>query len=416
MARNSGQRALSIYQVVGWLVAAGVATCVGVSSYVVANEVRAPLVARQVGFPPAGIAGANAAVSIYAARVAQKRGASVTAQEVAMARDAFRAEPLSASALSLIVSATPSGPFRNQLLSLAGRLTRRNGFLNEEQIKLAAARGNDVAFFRWISRSVLTNRDLRVDYVRAMAEATARPGAVASLTPVIGLEPSWADLYWRQVLKHPASLPNAAKLRVEIAKAPWSRSEIKPTDQALISSLVNKSQFDAAHELFAGLSQPARSRGGNLLVNADFARQPTLAPFDWQLAMSGTLGATVDEGQKSLVMSAIGGARGHAARQLIHLSPGSYRFAWSLSSSAPIAPSSLSARISCAEGVRSAAPIPIALAAGNKFGTFSIADGPCRWHWLSIDVAVADDAAGVDLRFHSLSLAAIAATDEAHSK
>ena len=408
---------MNIYRVVGGLVAAGIAICVGLSSYVVANEVKAPLVARAVGFPPRGSASANAVLASYATRIAREQGATVTAREAAIAREAFVTEPLSPTAISLIVAATPSGPQRHKLLALAGEITRRNGYLNEEQIKLAASRGDDAAFFRWISRSVLTNGALRAGYVGAMAEATARPGAVASLASVIGPGPSWEDSYWRQILKRPGSLANAAKLRIRVAGAPWRRTEIKSTDLALVSALVRSSQIETAHQLYEGLSEPLSSRGSNLLVNGDFARQPRLPPFDWELAVSGSLGSTIDEGQESLVVSAIGGARGYAARQLVHLVPGGYRLSWSLTAGTPISPSSLSARLYCAErGVKSVAPTPIKLSAGENYGTFSVSEGACRWHWLSIDVSLPDADAGVDLYLRKLSLVPIAATGRASSR
>jgi hypothetical protein len=241
-----------------------------------------------------------------------------------------------------------------------------------------------------------------------MAEATAREGAVAALTPVIGPNPAWADFYWGQILRRPASLANAGRLRVAIAKAPWRQTAIKETDQALVSALVNRSQFDAAYRLSAGLEDTSAGRGSNLLANADFSRQPLLSPFDWQLAVSGTLGSSIDERAKSLVVSAIGGARGYAARQLVHLTPGNYLLAWVLSSSTPIVPSSLSASIYCAEsGVKSIAPTPIPLTTGNKFASIDITEGACRWHWLSINVALSDDAAGLDAYFRSISLAPV---------
>lgn len=382
------------------------AVCVGVSTYVTSNEVKAPAAAYAVGFPPTGTARANSAMMTYGIRTLKDPKAAATKSEVALARAAYRAEPLSSTALSLIIPTMPEGKARQSLLARTGELTRRNSLINEEQIRTAALRGDDTAFFRWLSRSLLTNNDLRAAYVGAMADATAREGAVAALTPVIGPAPSWSDAYWQQVIQRPASLLNAAKLRAAVARAPWRQATISRWDRYLSIGLTNRGQFDAAHALYKGLGLARERNSGNLLSDGDFERQPQLPPFDWQLAVSGTLGASIDEKDKNLLVSAIGGARGFAARQLVSLSPGNYRLGWSLSASMPIDPATLMARVTCAEpGVKIAKIQPISLATGKHAAPFAIPESACRWYWLSIDVALLDDSAGVDAYFRNISLA-----------
>ena len=346
----------------------------------------------------------NLAAMTFAARNARKSGSIANPVEAAMARKGYRAEPLSSTALSLIITTLGAGEARNEILKLSGKISRRNGILNEELIKLAADQGDDAAFFQWLSRSVLTNDELRAGYVGAMAEATAREGAVEALAPVVGSNPRWADYYWRQILRHPASFLNAARLRLAIAAAPWRRTELTETDQLLVWRLVGRSQFEAAYKLVAGLGG-ASKKNRDILANNEFARQPRLAPFDWQLAVSGTLGSTIDEKQKVLTVSAIGGARGYAARQLVRLSPGTYRLGWDLSSSVPLPPSSLSARLYCAErGVKSVTPPLIPLRVGRAGVRVSILDGACHWHWLSVDIALPDGSSGLDANFRRISL------------
>ncbi|WP_139375846.1 hypothetical protein [Sphingopyxis flava] len=342
----------------------------------------------------------------YGVRTLKDPQAAPSNAELDLARAAYRAEPLSSTALSLIVATMPEGETRQSLLTQVGDLTRRNSLLNEEQITAAALRGDDRAFFHWLSRSVLTNNDLRVAYVSAMAEATAREGAVAALTPVIGSAPSWSESYWHQVVQRPASLLNAAKLRIAVAKQPWRQTNVSRWDRALSIELTNRGHFDAARALYEGLDLARETRSGNLLSDGGFGRQPELPPFDWQLAVSGTLGASIDDRSKSLLVSAISGARGFAARQLVSLPPGNYRLGWSLSASMPITPSPLRARVSCAESGERAAPIqPISLTAGQHAKSFIIPESVCRWYWLSIDVVLPDDSAGIDAYFRNISLA-----------
>lgn len=400
-----------MFHAAGWLIAAGVATCVGLSSYVVANEVKAPAFAYAAGFPPTGTSRGNVAGLSYSVRLLKDSKATVTPRETRLALQSYRAEPLSSTALAIVIlslEGKPRAQTRGSLLQLAGKLTRRNGLLNSEQIKAAAKRGDNKAFFRWLSRSVLTDNELRTAYIGAMAAATAKDGAVEALAPVIGPSPVWADYYWQQVTQVRPSLANAAKLRVAVVRAPWRQTEITETDQRLSLGLVNSGQFDAAYQLARGLGQRSAptGRAANLLVNADFSRQPQLPPFDWRLAVSGALGSSIDTKDKSLLVSAIAGARGVAASQLVRLSPGNYTFGWSLTASAPIDPDILSARIYCAEpGIKTVRPLPVPLVAGKKNAPVAIADSMCRWYWVSLYVALPDDSAGVDAYFRNITLA-----------
>ena len=396
---------LKIRRTIGWLLAFGLAAYVAGASYVIVNELRAPLSALVVGLPPQEAAKANASLVLLGVRRLADPQAAAKSREIAFAREAYRAEPLSATALSVMVSAMPADAKRYALLAEAGKLTRRNALLNEEQIKVAAKRGDDGTFFRWLSRSVLINNDLRSAYVGAMAQATGKAGAVAALAPVIGPEPSWSEFYWQQVVRYPASLANAARLRLAVAKQPWHQTDITPTDEKLMLALVSQRLFDTAQEFYRGLVNGRPMQGANLLANGDFAKQPQLAPFDWEVRTSGTLGATISNRDERLVVSAIGGARGTAARQLVLLSPGIYQLGWSLSSLAPIEASSITARISCAErGVKSVSPAPVVLQIGRRNHSFAIADGACRWHWLTIDVAVPDSGVGFDASFDDITL------------
>src|SRR3546814_9597138 len=74
-----------------------------------------------------------------------------------------------------------------------------------------------------------------------------------------------------------------------------------------------------------------------------------MPPFDWQLASSGSLGSTIDPRNRRLIISAIAGATGMAARQLVSLEPGRYVLSSSMTIASPLATNMLSARVECAE-------------------------------------------------------------------
>ena len=181
-------------------------------------------------------------------------------------------------------------------------MTRRNSLINAESIELAGRSDDKQAFFRWLSRSILTNDVARKSYVAVIAQATSMPGAVEGLTPVIGAAPNWAPDYWRAVVQYPQSLGNAAKLRTALVQRPWRQTTIQAMDERLVLGLVQYGQFDEAFGLAEALAPPKwRDRGqSSRLINGRFGAQPHFAPLDWELAAMGNLGATIEPARKRL--------------------------------------------------------------------------------------------------------------------
>lgn len=395
----------------GWLAALAAAIAVGLWSFAVGNEVRSPAISMAVPLHSysTGTAGGGVALSLYSARLVQDPAAKVGSAERKLSWQAYRADPLAVSSLAIMALSMgdqAEQARRRSLLELTGKLSRRSNLINYELIKDAGLRNDDRAFFAWLSRSVLTNNEARTGYLTIMAEATARDGAVAALAPVIGPQPSWAETYWRAVLGKPASLANAARLRIAVARPPWKQTDITEADKQLVQQLVRGREFELAQQLAAALPRSGASRAGaaNLLGTENLARQPELPPFDWQLAVQGNLGASIDDAGQSLAISAIAGARGAAARRLLPLMPGDYVLGWTLSSNGEIAPNALTAWIECGERNDDANPPPVALTVGSGKAGFAIADNACRWHWLSVQVDMPDDAAGIDARLSDISL------------
>ncbi|MBN8844751.1 MAG: hypothetical protein J0H88_16040 [Sphingomonadales bacterium] len=398
---------MTVTKILGWVIALALGIGVGVSSYGISNETRAPLKALATGMPPSGIASANAALSSFAARRAQNQRVGVNAYELRLARDAYRAEPLAASAIALhALSRTGKVETERQwsLIELAGKLTRRSLLVNISIVEAAARRRDDRKSFAWISRTMLTQSNAAMAYGKAMAAATARDGAVEALTGVLGPSPRWSDLYWQLVLGQPDSYVNASRLRIALARAPWKQTGIEPTDRDLVRVLANVGKFDEAQQL-AHTLRPVDIARGNLLTNGYFSADPSFPPFDWELSTLGNLGASIDKGNKQLVISAISGASGSAVRQLVRLTPGNYRLKWSMTSNAPLPKSAISARIVCKEQTGTdALSFMTPLGAGRRHVNVKIPEGACRWYLLTIDVALPDDAMGVDIVITELSL------------
>lgn len=394
-------------RILGWLAALALAAVAGLWSYAIANEVRAPAKSLAVPTPFDGVARAEIAFRSFAVKTARDPAARIDPAERALALQGYRAEPLSPPALGLLAMAmtdAKDAALRQSLLESASLLSRRSVLVNNEMMKLAAARNDDTAFFTWLSRLMLTGVEARRVYGAAMAEATARPGAVAALTPILGAKPRWADYYWTLVVGRPNSWVNAARLRGAVARSPYRQTEVSLTDQTLLTRLVLVGKFAEAYALARDLGLRG-SQGGALLQNGNLAAAPLLAPFDWELSAQGNLGASIDVKNKQMSVSAIGGANGAAARQLLRLTPGNYRLSWSISSATPFEPGTVAARLQCADPrVHAVPPASIALTAGQHDADWTVPVSDCQWYWFSVDARVPDGNAGLDAYLDRISL------------
>ncbi|MGV7121201.1 hypothetical protein [Sphingopyxis sp. 550A] len=399
---------MTIARILLWLAAVVLAGLVGAASASIASQVKYPSRSTAIGVGPMGQVKANLAFASYAVRQKQNPKAVISMRERKLASAAYRSEPLSSAALGILIASTDrAGSARRQaLLGLGGKLTRRSSLITSASIQAAALRGDEASFFLWLSRAVSTNEALRSIYIKAMAQATARPEVASTLAPVIGPKPNWSIHYWNAVISEPASLENAAKLRILVAGAPWRQTEINNADRALVQRLVNNQHFDVARRMVAALSRTPLSRGTDaILNNPDFSRPSVLPPINWQFASSGNLGATIEPERKLLSISAIAGARGYAIRQLVELAPGIYEMEWVIDPDAALEKGVLTARVACAEkGSDPDAVQILGLDAGHRRTSLTIANDACRWYWFSINVNVPDMSAGIDVQFRYLNL------------
>ena len=400
---------MGIARISGWLLAGAAGLVVALWSYAIGNQSRAPAATAALNFPFTDTAGNSLALSALLQRQAKDPKATANKAEYRIAERAYRDDPLSVTALGIMGMALIGGgdlKTGHAVIEAAGQLSRRSSLVASELIKSAAYRNDEGVFFRWLSRAMLTNAEVRGTYLAAMAQATAQDRSVEMLTPILGTAPAWAEYYWPTVLERPESLVNAAKLRMAIVKKPWNQSKLLPTDPQLVVQLADNREFETALRLAQTLKPRGWSRSGSSVLNdGEFASLPTLPPFDWQLSSSGSLGASIDD--HKLVVSAIPGAFGFAARQLVRLGAGDYELSWTLESDQSIAKNVLTARIGCAEG-GDVKVVIVDLVPGKRRQTVKLPAGECEWYWFSINAAVADEAMGVDARFSDLSLRPVA--------
>lgn len=401
---------MNFYRLLIWSIGAVLAAFVAYASYVIVHQVRAPSLQAAPYLWHTATSETNFAYAAFASRKSKQADVRVQPQELRVAKHAYRVEPLSSAALALMIAAmdgekTPD--VRGKLIELAGQLNRRSAIITAYSMEEAARAHDQKDFFTWMSRAILTDSKLRTRYIGAMATATATNGAVEALLPVLGANPSWAKFYWAAVTSRPASLANATTLRIAVGEAPWRQAELGDTDYLLARRLADAGQFDNVRRLARAFEKtvPGQSSANELLTNGNFAREPLLPPIDWSLTASGHLGAAVEAPNRRLAISAIAGAFGLVARQLVELTQGEYRVAWTLDVEKGIGDRALSVNLICAEKDAQATQIqPVALAAGTHVQYLAVPSETCRWYWFSINAQVPDNAAGVDAFLSQMSL------------
>lgn len=414
---------MNVARISGWL--AGVAGAVVVAgwSYAIANQVRAPATTAALNLPFTQTANGALALGSLARRQAeaQRQGnasaVKVNRFETRLAQSAYRSDPLSVTAIGIMgmaISEAGAPQKGSAVLEAAGRLSRRSSLVANELIKAAGSAGDDATFFRWLSRAMLTDEKVRDVYIAAMAEATAQDRSVAALVPIVGPAPAWSDYYWSAVLARPRSLVNAAKIRMAIARGSWPKKDMASADQQLVANLVAIREFEMAQGLARTLKRSkSGSRSSSAILSGDvFSDALVFAPFDWQLSSEGNLGASIDKANKQIVVSAIPGASGFAARQLVRLNSGYHALSWTMSSEQAIAKNALTMSLRCAEEGGQEKAASIVLAPGKHREIVSIPPSSCGWYWVSIDANVPDGAMGLDAQIGGLALSQAAAGEK----
>jgi hypothetical protein len=396
------------------------AAFVGVSTFVIGNQVKAPPLATAVAWPIATLAPANDAYNGYSARLSRNPAARVTTAERKNALTTYLSEPLSVPGLALLeTSRLVANPATNfAYLRTVSELSRRTTYVNRRLAETYGRQGDTVHMFRWLSRTAKTNRDFERAYVASLAASLSLRGAVEGITPLVGEDPPWREEFWRLAVRNTPALDRAAAIRKNLIRAPWRQTRIDQDEQWLLAALAAAGRFDTALDLASALASANHIRSfapqGQLVRNDRFRAQSRLEPFDWRLSRSSDIVSAIYPKEPGLSVGAITGSSGTAAQQLIQLTPGAYSLAWSISAFEKWGAHQVAVRLRCAETGVAAAPIdPVFLddKAGNVRVT--VPAGDCGWYWLSLDIAVPDDGSGMDIVVNRLSLAAAASGSEA---
>lgn len=381
---------------------------VGAGSFAIANSTRAPARALMIGAPPQSFAQASMARAMFAARLSRDQTAKPSKAERRLAASGFAGEPLATGAFPVIIrglAADGDTKRSEQLLQLASRLTRRDNLLNALLIDNEIKRNRPVEMIRLFGRAMAVNTEVRSFYMERMADATASPGAVAGLAPILGEAPDWEPAYWNAVLVRDDLLPQAGRLRQRIAGPPWNRRTPTDADRNIITRLAIGRNAAIAYDLARALGMRAPA-GGNLLLDGGFDQKPQFVPFDWELIQNGEVGSAIDRKKGALMLNGLPATNSIVARQLVELpGGGKYRLEWTMSGLSQSPGALLRLRLSCAEaGGYGASAAAINLVEGTSSQDFVVPASQCRWHWAAIELDTTQSEVGVDASFERIIL------------
>lgn len=359
-------------------------------------------------FPLDGSAKANLAVDLYQAKQVAEQApeAKPPAAAVALAREAYRREPLAVDALYVIArDAQSSAPDKVlPLLEKANGLSRRSNLIAVDLLAAYSRTGRERGALDVVDQILRRETVLQGPILQLMANAAGRRELHEALLKLLANRPPWSDQFWRQLAQSPEGLKAAADLRIAFAS---QGGKVDPqVDRLLMEGLADQGRQDDALRLGMALFPQAHLAGDrpdNLLRNADFKAEPDYLPFDWRLLNSGDAGASRDASHGVLQVSALAGSHGDVAEQLVRLPPGRVRLAGTARPTEGSSdPEALHVEIVCAAGPQNGRTLMSAPA-----GSFSaaFASGECPWAWLRIHVELPSDAEATEWVVHGLSLA-----------
>ncbi|MES2441433.1 MAG: hypothetical protein V4574_01270 [Pseudomonadota bacterium] len=317
----------------------------------------------------------------------------VSDADLADALAALRREPLATAALTMVgLSRDQHGDHAGAAKIIAGAhgLDRRQLVANAWLINHYGTSGRDREVLNLLDEALKIRPQLSAQYMPAFAQALQNPETIGVFQTLLRGRPSWEKDFWQAVAGNAAALPNAEVLRGRILAG---AETLGPTDALLIEAYIRAGRMDLALSAAKSLPTLPEDRD-NLLRNSSFAQIPQLPPLDWMLISDGRISAAINEGRATLEISALPGAGGTVARQLVALPPGRYALLVKLGQAALANGSDITAHLYCAEkGVT--APSLTERLSGDLDRSFIVADAGCRFWWLDLDFSAIDSSGPV---------------------
>lgn len=390
----------------GVIVMIGLAVVSAMAAYGMSFGRTIPLSALGL-WPPNGPAHARASTQMLAMAETvgkdDRRYEELRNTSVNLARRALEIEPTSVASLRNLAMVLSDKGERDQarlLMNSAAEMSRRDTTVNLWLSDDLAHQGKEDQSFRYFDAAIRTSSSASNTILPAMVAMLQRKGSAQSFATVLRTDPPWHDAFWTAVLSADGDIGEAFELRriLHRLKVPMAPDH----DSLLIRRLASAGRYPDAFELLAIAAPGDHLAEGEILRGSDFDAPAVYSPIEWKVVTGPSSAGMIDENDGVLLISALEGASGIVAQQLVQISRGRYRlevkYAGELQGEIP-----LQVRLACADmaGERTfnrAVPIP---ASGAYTLTF---DATCRYGWFSIEFPAEKNRHAIDVEIDRIYL------------
>ncbi|WP_156494362.1 hypothetical protein, partial [Erythrobacter sp. HI0019] len=224
-------------------------------------------------FPFNGLAHERIASVLFMAS-ADDHGMDVSGVQQAeeWARLAYRKEPLTPEAHSVLVLGLQDREEKPRALAIAAGLNRREPRLQAVVLQDQVAEQDYPGAIATLDRILRVQPSRGEELFPALLPVFVQEGAPEEFAKVLDGSSPWHEAFFRFAVKQPAALPNLLELRKRVD---LSDQEM---DRTLLRNLVSEGKVKAAYGFYRLLSASNQPRQGDALLDWE----SIYAPFDWQ--------------------------------------------------------------------------------------------------------------------------------------
>jgi len=323
-----------------------------------------------------------------------------------LSREALGGDPTLAGAYRMIGldNARRGKPVKPAIMA-ATYLTRRDYVANLWLIQDAVKRGRMDQAMSDVDATLRTSLRGQALLFPILGKAVAEPDMRPQFTRLFRANPDWLPNFLSYYVGTKQKAAPLAKIILPIRKdLPPS---YRPLDQTLIGMMIGQQDFDAARA-YARAIDPNADGDRKLMHNARFEEEGPFPPIDWHLIRDSAYGSDIEKGAKGnkLIVVSDEERPNLVARQLVQLTPGTYR----LSARGRLLTHNDDAaavwQIACAEkgGTGVLASVKFARGAVPSPADFTIAPGACRNYWVSLTAAAGFGTSSFQAEFQQVEL------------
>lgn len=249
---------------------------------------------------------AHLAKGAYQGQLAENAAAVVPPEPwiAALAREAYRRQPLTPEALAVIGSSLPEDE-RAEFWDLAAATSRRDTLLQGLLLDFQLKSGDLNRSIRTLNQILLVRADQRTPAFAALTQALHDPHSVDTFVDILGSDPEWGDAFLLAASRDKESLENLERIRERLPD-----DVVEPrTDRALILAFARANRLHMAHRLYARLATPANGAAPGW--------RSDIPPFDWQFAGEAGFRAQVVAGSERLGLNIARGKGGVFASRIL---------------------------------------------------------------------------------------------------